>query len=251
MLAPWWFHPLRLGPWLRGEKDKRYYIRQFDNSRNIGGFSRQRVVWSAPNFGESRDAEAIAVAHRGHPAVVTFEGMSEFFEPLLPHQQLVRRRLEETLHPRIRRALGSCNGEFIGVHVRRGDFSFNGMATPDEWFLESIANVRKCMGRRLPALIVSDGLEKELLSFRQLEDVHIAPTGPAILDIMRLSRCRVLVASLGSSFSMWAAYLGGMPTIWPSGEPPKKLNAVRPDFQIQTDDHGSLPPAAVEILKGN
>jgi len=207
-------------------------------------------MWSAPKYAEGRAEEAIAMAHRGHPAIVTFEGMRDFFNPLLPHRQLVRRRLEEILHPRIPRTLRTYTDEFIGVHIRRGDFTFNRIATPDEWFLKTIANVRECLGQRFPVLIVSDGLGKELLPFRQLQNVHIAPRSPAILDILRLSRCRILVASLGSSFSMWAAYLGGMPTIWPSGEPPKQLYTGRPDFQIQTDDQGDIPITAVNILKG-
>jgi hypothetical protein len=41
--------------------------------------------------------------------------------------------------------------------------------------------------------------------------------GSAIADLWALSNANVLVAS-GSTFSMWASYLGRMPVIWHPGQ---------------------------------
>lgn len=248
MLAPQWFHPFRIGPWLRCEKDKRYYLRQFDNTGYVRGWKRLRLL-HADRFGEGREAEAMDLAQRGMPAIVTFEGMLGRFAPLLAHRELVRRRLEDILHPRIRRLLPEDQHEFLGVHIRRGDFRTAGLATPIAWYLACIANVRKCLSRPLPVLVFSDGTEEELQLLRGLENTHILPAGPAVRDIVKLSRCRLLIGSSGSTFSMWAAYLGGMPVIWPPGEPPKPTNGDRPDVTIVTNELAELPAAATVLLR--
>jgi hypothetical protein len=48
--------------------------------------------------------------------------------------------------------------------------------------------------------------------------VRRAEPNPSILDILLLARCRVLVTTSHSTFSLWGAYLGQMPTVYYAGQ---------------------------------
>ncbi|MDQ6670038.1 MAG: alpha-1,2-fucosyltransferase, partial [Chloroflexota bacterium] len=111
----------------------------------------------------------------------------------------------------------------VGIHVRRGDFvearseeDFilrGGIRTPMEWFVQSIRAIRKIRGYSVPALVVSDASDRALADLLQEERVARVDTGSAIGDLLVLSRAKLLIASGGSSFSAWAAFLGQMPTV--------------------------------------
>jgi len=63
--------------------------------------------------------------------------------------------------------------------------------------------------------VFSDGTDEQLAPVLSLPGVRRA--APAVVDLIRMSRARVLVTTGTSSFSAWAAYLGGMPTPWYPG----------------------------------
>ena len=61
-------------------------------------------------------------------------------------------------------------------------------------------------------IVFSDGKEEELRPLLALGNVERVCFGSSIADILAMSRAKLLVAS-GSSFSMWARYLGRMTTV--------------------------------------
>jgi hypothetical protein len=69
------------------------------------------------------------------------------------------------------------------------------------------------VGYPVGAVIVSDGKESELRELLDQEQVTLVRAGSAISDLLVLSNSKVLIASAGSSFSAWAAFLGQMPSI--------------------------------------
>jgi glycosyl transferase family 11 len=111
----------------------------------------------------------------------------------------------------------------VGIHVRRGDFvearseddfiRRGGIRTPLDWFVQSIVAIRRMRGYAVPALVVSDAPDEALACLLQEEAVTRVDTGSAIGDLLVLSRAQLLIASGGSSFSAWAAFLGQMPTV--------------------------------------
>jgi hypothetical protein len=82
-----------------------------------------------------------------------------------------------------------------------------------EWFVESLSGIRDICGFDVPAFVVSDASDRALADLLHMEAVTRVDTGSAIGDLLVLSKARLLIASGGSSFSAWAAFLGQMPTV--------------------------------------
>jgi hypothetical protein len=115
----------------------------------------------------------------------------------------------------------------IGIHVRLGDFrsgstgsfknedgSFMGaMRTPLQWYVDALRSIRNALGASWPAFVVSNGAPEELRPLLAMEAVTLVRSQSPISDMWSLAGCRVLLASVGSSFSAWASFLGQMPTV--------------------------------------
>jgi hypothetical protein len=105
----------------------------------------------------------------------------------------------------------------IGVHVRRGDFrelvegekfaEMGGVRTPPEYFATIITNMRACAGWLVPVTLFSDGSDAELRPLLALEKVHRAPAMVDVGHLALMAQAQVIVASAGSTFSMWAGFL--------------------------------------------
>jgi len=107
---------------------------------------------------------------------------------------------------------------FIGLNIRTGkDFVQKSSGkhgyylTEIDWFIHALAVTREKHGN-LPAVIVSDGGEKELSAILQVPGTVLLNSRNAIEDLLVLSKSRVLLGSGNSSFSAWASFLGGMDT---------------------------------------
>lgn len=200
MLAPEWVKIGRVGPWLRGERDKRYYFRQFTNDGYVSGLKK----WWALHFEKK--------------SVVTVRGMGEYFKDIKGEHLFLLDELMKIVSPRIRSALGQLPDEFIGVHVRRGDFAKIGLAQSMEYYLRGIQKARQIVGKPVPTLIFSDGYKEELSAIVSQGEVTVMPPCLALQDMLSLSKARVLVGTNQSTFSGWAAFLGQMPNIWEVAE---------------------------------
>lgn len=275
MLAPLWVRP-KIGPMLRGESDKRLYAGLFDNRSYIRGPRRWLALSRAARISE---AEADAVMRRlesgspppGNPIVALFEGYHRWFEGvgphqhLVPHRDLVCRRLREILSRGVQRRLAESDQSFdIAVHVRRGDRpsmafmepypgEIDGIpqhtkTMPDQWFINCINGVRAALGRAAPVTIFSDARDEQITALLSLDNVRRAPANSSIVDIFLLSRAKVLITSGTSSFSAWAAYIGAMPAIWYPGLR-LDLIAGRPELAIETDLAGNIPAPALPVLR--
>jgi hypothetical protein len=100
---------------------------------------------------------------------------------------------------------------YIGMHVRRGDFS-SAARTPLSWFVAALRALRHKLHMDVAALVVSDGTAADLAELLAEPHTQLIRTGVPLADLLALSGARVLLAS-GSSFSAWAAFLGGMPAV--------------------------------------
>lgn len=198
MIAPIWTRISRIGPWLRGERYKRYYGGEFTN----GGYASR---W-----------------HRWFGNVKVFRGMDGFFDPFIDEQRYIRDELWRIVSHRISNQVMKvvAEGPFIGVHIRRGDFSSTGLATGNEWYISAIAKALES-GKSIKTIrIFTDGYPDEVAFVAHaFPDLHVVvmPKAPAIQDILLLSKSTMMVCSPRSTFSMWAVFLGQMPSVWANG----------------------------------
>jgi hypothetical protein len=155
--------------------------------------------------------------------VVVFQGAGDHFRSLTGRHAVLLRELRAMTQAHWLRRADAAGAVSIGIHVRRGDFAEatsaadyilrGAIRTPVDWFADSLALIRQQRGFAVPAVVVSDAPDEALGSLLREEAVTRVDTGSAIGDLLVLSKAQLLLASGGSSFSAWAAFLGQMPTI--------------------------------------
>ncbi len=169
------------------------------------------------------DGEQEPHIERGKLNIVTSGKFT--FAGLSGHRETIRDRLLKIINIPLPAGHSWGKGGFIGVHVRLGDFS----ATQNTAQITNSANTRISMSwyvniirslqaryPDMPVRIFSDGSEEELVPLTSL-GASIYYSGSDIGDLLALSSASILVGS-NSTYSYWAAFLGGMPSIWLAGE---------------------------------
>lgn len=226
-IAPTWpqFKP---GPLLRGERDARHYQGLFTpDPQAFTGLPKLRCLLSARRIPEAQ------ARHARDGELVECTGMASLFEPIAAHHGEVREALL-----RITRAphLSGLQHDFRGsvsLHVRLGDFSTPANAQalqsapvntrlPLAWYVDILRDLRARHGQHLRAHVFSDGSDEELAPLLQEHNCGRIGFGSALADLWAMSHADILVAS-GSTFSMWASFLGRMPVIWYPGQLRQKL----------------------------
>jgi hypothetical protein len=224
---------LKLGPILRGELDSRSYFFLFKTLPcDLTGFHRLWVLLTRKRMSEA----LIAQAGPGH--VVETSGLGGLFVELLGHQAFLREELMAMLANNRVMELEKFynNTNAIAVHVRYGDFSAVDQSVskggganrrqPIAWYVSAVEAVRRQLGEDTLVNVFSDATEEELAPLTALPCVRSVQGNSAIEDMLLMSSHRMLVAS-GSTFSMWASFLGQMPTIWFPGQ--MKFRLLRED----------------------
>lgn len=199
MIAPKWTDIMRIGPWIRREKYKRYYFNEFSNE---GYVSRLYGLRTNP----------IALRLLG---VKVFSGMRQMFGPFLQDWDFVKNELRRITNP-VLVANADLIGKrpFIGVHIRRGDFCLTNKELSDEWYVSAIEMAYEKVGV-MPVKIFSDAEANALSNIAdKVRNAEIMPTAPAMQDLLTLSHARAIVCTADSTFSMWPVFLGQMPSIW-------------------------------------
>ena len=246
MIAPMWTQ-LRLGPYVRRESDKRQYQRLFRHDGYVNGLRRLALLALLPKIPEGTTRPAAENAS-ATASIVVFRGMTGMFEPLRERHAEVRAEIERITRPELLPPKGTL-APYIGVHVRRGDFGVasdalalrqgvRNVRIPLQWYVTLLKGLRRALGFEASARVYSDGTERELSELLAVPGVIFDGSGQAVTDMLALARARGMIAS-GSTFSMWASFLGQVPCIWHPGQ--------RRQLLVSRDDTGSLEP---EIAAG-
>lgn len=213
MIWPTW-PSIKIGPYLRREPDKRFYGDLFRNDGSAIGGVRKLIKLASCSRKPEAAKESIALEDE---TIVEFTGFEGCFESILYDYDFVRDLIVRNLHPKNTAPLQDHYEKALGLHVRLGDFNRvsesevaagrHDSALPVEWYAQIVKQVRQYAGYAVPAHVFSDGTDEELAPLLALPGVVRTTYGASIGDILGLSRFPLLVAS-GSSFSMWARYLG-------------------------------------------
>ena len=210
VIAPNWVQFRRLGVWIRREKDKRTYINQFTNDGYVTGIKKWWLLKTLPQIGEcdtQEDGNRIRV----------FSGREEhgWMEPIKHEAAYLRCELKRIVNKHILQKLEALPKDFIGVHIRRGDFKLGDEMLPARFYLTAIERVRKDFGNALPVLAFSDGTDAELSFLSTIPRLKRMPTAPAVQDLLALSMATTIIGTNHSTFSYWGAYLScGKPSYW-------------------------------------
>lgn len=218
LIWPTWYS-IKLGPYLRHEKDKRKYNDLFDNRTHaIHGFKKLWILLTTKRISRY-DVLDVSMCDGG---VIEYFGMDDYFSRIMDSSEVIREELIANLKEKNKGGLDFDFSDSVSVHIRCGDFQ---KATPEqlkngrdssrlpiEWYADRIKEIREIVGREITCYIFSDGTDEELAPVLALSNVKRLFFGSAIADIIALSRFKLFIAT-GSTFSMWARYLGRMSVI--------------------------------------
>jgi len=254
MLRTFW-NQFKVGPPLRRERDKRFYLDIFKPiAGEIGGFKKWQVYLTYKKICEPEDLKRLPPSKSNQ--LVVFEGIKNF-GCLLPFREFVCKELLTAVNDKWLSevsALGRLPS--IGMHIRCGDFktanssldfqSKNSkfLRTPIDWFVKNLIKLRKLRGENLEAFIVTDGSRRDVKPILDLGNVRLVRTGSAIGDMLTLSCAKVILASGGSTFSGWSAYLRGAMSLSITGMSLRKQGL---DHAYECDA-GEIPSDLVRLL---
>lgn len=262
MLAPSWPR-IRIGPYLRMERDKRHYNRYFKFDGYVCGLRRSYLIYrSRKVLARFIDLDAIDQLPPG--TLVEFKTWERFadsrelFPSILGHSKAIRSALTEMTKPRFRPS--PTTEPHIAIHVRMGDFTppkniavlkagQTNVRIPISWYCDVLRSLRQRLSRDVPVRLYSDGTPSDLAPLLDMPSVHWVVGNPAISDLLAIASSRLLISS-GSGFSFWGSYLGQVPRICYSGQRLIRVIEQSPEIELEPECEAGedIPDAFVSRL---
>jgi hypothetical protein len=245
---------IRWGAWLRGEKKKRMYWDYFQETPFI-------MKWKACLLKQVvqvvRDPVIERITTNSQPAIFLFTQpavQDDLFGDFREHRQFLRTEIYRLLKPALCSQLHAVHTPEISVHIRRGDFTISNPLTPIRFFVEAINFIRSAAGKSLSVTVFTDAGEREIKDVLALPNTRMAEKKADILDILQMSKSRVIVLSRSSTFSYWAAFLSEAIIIkpfedWQEDLRPADVNRRSFEGKICFSKPATLEPLAAAIQK--
>ena len=230
--------------WIRWDRDKRTYVGLIDERTTaIGGARKLAVLARQPRVAER---DFLADPESFHRGLVLFRGIDGYFSSMLEDHAHIKAVLIGATTPKHRPPADTDTSRSICIHVRYGDAtdpdsekartrtSHHHLRQRIGWFIHALSECRRRLGQCMPALVFSDASDDELRPLLALPAVRRVFFGSAIADLLAMSTAPLLIAS-GSTFSLWAAYLGRMPVLWPSRQRHQRLHGDRVEYEPEIE----------------
>lgn len=218
IVSPW--GQLKIGPMLRREKHSRIYFGYFKNGDNMN-FVRRQMILRSHSWVVEPEIEPIPASQNGSQRkLFVFSQIphwADYFKGIKEHRELILESLYSMLRERHCEELEELDAPVIGVHVRMGDFrkllpgedfaKVGHVRTPFSYFTSAVEQLRALSGKHLPVTIFSDGYDEELRELLSLPFVTRSRATSDVVDMLLLSKARVIIPSPGSTFGYWSAFL--------------------------------------------
>jgi hypothetical protein len=215
------YHQFKIGPYLRNEKSKRNYQGFFKFEKNIFfewmDLLKLKLMSSGKKIVQEPQLEVLA--NKDDNTIYYFEKMltyHDYFLHLKPHRRLAIELLNEMIAEKYIQKLNNKSAANIGVHIRMGDFrklnpgeEFKGghVRTPESYFTNIINGIRSNTGNLDEVKVFTDGRFNEFEELFSLPNIHLVEGNADIVDLLLLSKSKIIVISTGSTFSYWAGFL--------------------------------------------
>lgn len=223
------YHHLKLGPYLRKEKIKRRYRGYFSFQKSVVGewMDRAKIKWLSSKLDTVAEPPVEKVeAGKVDGKLFLFHKLPtyhDYFRHLKAHRPLVKKKLLEVINPEILKEVNRVEPPVIGVHIRMGDFrklkegedfsKVGHVRTPEFYFVDIIQAIRKINGNELPVSLFTDGYRNEFEQILSTDSLTMVEGNPDIVDLLLLSRSKIIAMANGSTFSYWAGFLSDAPII--------------------------------------
>lgn len=237
VIEPNW-NSLRLGPWLRGERVKRYYGNFFSTNEylpqwqyRLSQLTQKHQYHYNPIIGKIE--QSILDDSINHAFVFNqLPPWYDLFQDIKEYQPLIKSKLLKMIKPRILQSIVERPAPQIGIHIRLGDYESASasvesliplkkegvnvninVSTSLDWYIRVLQAIRSLVGWKIPATIFSDGNLSQLSNILELPEVSMSLASSSLSDLLTLSRSKIIIGSANSSFTSWASYLGQCPRI--------------------------------------
>lgn len=246
LIWPTWTS-IKIGPWIRHEKDKRLYNDLFKNNTSmIDGIPKYKILCLSRKI-SCVDFDCVDWSDIKINDVIIYSGFRMNFNGLLAYRKKIVEVITECLGDKGMIAMKYDASHELNVHVRLGDFSPTNKSALEkgqnntririEWYVAMVNKVRQAAGWRVPVNVFSDGTDEELQKLLSMDCVERKTFGNSIGDIIGLSKAPLMIAS-GSSFSLWARYIGECNSIsYPNQIKDRVVTDQRNKFEIEVSDN--------------
>ena len=209
---------LKIGPFIRGESDKRVYLNLFKR-RSFDELMKLKVLFSSKKYDElssnllNKDKDGVIIYKgiedlSGSNKYYFFKSFNQEYKEEFINMLIARSKKRDRLFSE----LSSIKKDDICIHIRRGDFPVKGLKDDpfrqisDEWFIKVLDYLAREFPRKKIRIFTDDttSLSNELLS---IKDVSVDSSYNAWHAILKMSAHGTIVAST-STFSLWSAFIG-------------------------------------------
>lgn len=246
--SSWW--GFRWGALLRREKRNRLYYHYFKETAVAKRLLFQLGLFTGPVVNDP-PVEKLTAAEITAGKTYLFKKVIndiDLFGSLRNHRDLIKAALFEILHASKKEQLIKYKAPIIGVHIRRGDFKIGNQTTPLSYFINAINLIRKNTSAVLPVTVFTDAEKSELKEILDLPHIEIAEDKADILDILLMSKSRILILSQSSTFSYWAAFLSDAFVIIPFNDWQHQIRKESKNYaEIKWNE--ADPQSGIEVAK--
>lgn len=197
-----------LGPYLRGERVKRYYGSYFKSGGNF--LNKLKYLYLKKFRADSMQIEPLLENANLEKHfvfdLIPFPDKKPYFHDLWHERDFICESFNEML----REPYKLKTNEFtdIGVHIRRGDFvKLKSRFIPDTYYVDCIKKIRSKFGADLEVTIYTDGYADDVKEVLALPKVKLSTVKKDILEFQALSSCKILITSFDSTFGYWAGFM--------------------------------------------
>ena len=234
------YHQFKIGPYLRKEKSKRNYKGFFKFEKNIfSAFYDELKVKNILNKNEViYEPQLDLSVDQKTKNVFFFEKVpsyNDYFIHLKPYRNLVIKLLNDFIFDDIFIKLKNIPNPEIGVHIRMGDFrklnvgeEFAGghVRTPESYFVNIINGIRNIIGGDIKVNVFTDGYKNEFDTIFNLKNIEIVEGNNDLVDMLLLSKSKIIVITTGSTFSYWAGFLSDAPMIMDTDHNHSRIRSI-------------------------
>jgi hypothetical protein len=202
LIVTGWLH-FRIGPFLRRETKKRIYWGYFQ-SPSINKFL--KLVFGF--FFYKSQHTSLLIPQTNNSTLYIFDEYLMSFNDISPYRNVIQSKFHGLLSKKMNNALNDLIIPDIGIHIRRGDFTRSGQITPISFYVTAIGKIRELFNKVIPVVVYTDAHPEEINDLLSIDALSFASPKADILDLIELSRSRVMIAASRSTFSYWACFLG-------------------------------------------
>lgn len=245
------WNKFHIGPWLRGERVKRSYNNYFQQKSSVRIWFITKIGIYLSNKILLNPVVTIEVLRNTNYIIFsTLPHWSDYFQGIKEHRSLVKTALFKNLSSNIHSILSKQTNPEIGVHVRLGDFrelevgedfaKIGLVRTPFEYFKMVIEEIRNLHYEDMAVTLFSDGHPHELSPLLKMPNIKLAPVNPDIVDLIQLSKSKIIITSASSTFSAWAGFLSNAALIIHPDhvhQPVRKMNTYQALFEGTINDY--------------